>query len=268
MTDILQSIFLGIVQGASEFLPISSSAHLILIPKIFNWQDQGLAFDVALHLGTLFAVLTYFFNDWKQVIASSPLFKINKSPRLFDSLRSDPLFIIIISTIPGALSGILLEKNAESVFRNPILIAGTLFLGGLILFYADRTGKKNSNSITLKKGLVIGCAQAFAIIPGISRSGVTIAAALIMGFDRVSAARFSFLLSTPIILGAGIKELPVLMERGIDAGLISGIVFASLSGYLAIKYMISYLATRNYDLFVAYRIILAIFIFISFMNTQ
>ena len=267
MTDIFQSIFLGIVQGASEFLPISSSAHLILIPKIFNWQDQGLAFDVALHLGTLFAVLTYFFNDWKRVIASSPLFKINKEPKLFNSLRSDPFFIIIISTIPGVLSGILLEKNAESVFRNPILIAATLSLGGLILFYADRTGKKNSSSITLKKGLLIGFAQAFAIIPGISRSGITIAAALILGFDRVSAAKFSFLLSTPIILGAGMKELPVLIERGIDTGFISGIVFASLSGYLAIKYMIRYLATRNYDVFVAYRIILAIFIFVSFMNT-
>lgn len=264
MTNIIQSIALGLAQGIGEFLPISSSAHLILIPKFFGWPDQGLAFDVALHLGTLFAVLAYFLNDWKSMIAQSVLFKKKGTPKFIDSIKSDLFLIIIISTIPGAVSGVLLEKYAETIFRDPIIIAVTLSIGGLMLFYADRLGKKNLSHFTLKNGLLIGIAQAFAIIPGISRSGITIFAALALGFDRISAARFSFLLSTPIILGAGIKEIPHLIGRGTGPDVIVGAATAGISGFLAIKYMLKYLENKNYDIFVAYRLLLSAIIFIFF----
>lgn len=267
MNDLLQSIVMGIVQGASEFLPISSSGHLILIPRIFNWQDKGLAFDVALHLGTLIAVLTYFFNDWKQIIASSSLLKNIKTMRFSYPLRTDMFFILIISTIPGAISGILLENEAETVFRDPLLVAAALIIGGLVLFYSDKTGKKNASVLTLKKGFLIGIAQALAIVPGISRSGITISAALILGVNRTSSAKFSFLLSTPIILGAGIKEFPVLMKKGIDISMAMGIAFSALSGYIAIKYMIKYLSTGSYNIFVLYRVFIAILIFCMFYNS-
>lgn len=278
MTDIIQSIFLGIIQGASEFLPISSSGHLILIPKIFGWKDQGLAFDIALHWGTLFAVIAYFWKDWKDIfqkgrgilrisgLANEILRPMDPISKLRNS--NDLLLIIVFATLPGIFSGILLNDYAESYFRNPILIACTLSLGAMLLLYSDRKGIKRLkiDDMNMKTGILIGIAQAFAIIPGISRSGITITAALLLGLDRTSAARFSFLLSTPIIFGAGIKELPVLIEQGIGTDFIAGIVFAFLSGYLAIKYMIRYLNAKNYDIFVIYRIMLAIFILIYFFN--
>lgn len=263
MTDIFQSVFLGFIQGASEFLPISSSGHLILIPKIFGWADQGLAFDVALHWGTLFAVAAYFWNDWKEIIFTSVLFKKNKHD-LLNAAKPDLLAIILISTLPGAISGILLEKEAETVFREPTIIAFTLSIGALILFYCDKIGKKNITGLTFKKGLMIGIAQAFAIVPGISRSGITIATALALGFDRISAARFSFLLSTPIILGAGLKEIPKLFDNGIDFSIISGTATAGISGYIAIKYLIKYLENKSYNIFVAYRLLLAAIILLFF----
>jgi len=277
MNEIIQSIFLGTIQGASEFLPISSSGHLILIPRLLQWKDQGLAFDVALHLGTLIAVLAYFWNDWIAIIDIKRRLldikaisknKINRTLLLSNILNSkDLLLVLIISTIPGMAFGLLLNNYAESYFRNPVLIACTLFIGALLLIYSDRTGKKQASikDITIKKGIYIGAAQAIAIIPGVSRSGITITVALLLGLDRASAAKFSFLLSTPIILGAGVMELPVLLKQGISIEFISGILFASLSGYLAIKYMIGYVAAKNYDVFVAYRIILAIIIFILFI---
>lgn len=264
MNDVFQSIFLGFIQGASEFLPISSSGHLILIPKIFSWNDPGLAFDVALHLGTLLAVLAYFFSDWINIIKKSPLFKPN-SIKSISVLQSDLLSIIIISTIPAILSGILLEKYADNYFRNPMLIALTLSTGALILFYSQRAGKGNLHNISLKIAFFIGAAQALAIIPGISRSGITISAALISGLDRVSAARFSFLLSTPIIFGAGIKEAPALIQNGADAGIFTGIIASAISGYLAIKYMIGYLEYKSYDIFIAYRLLLALFLLAMFL---
>lgn len=265
MTDLIQSIILGLTQGLGEFLPISSSGHLILIPKIFGWKDPGLAFDVALHIGTLFAVLLYFWKDWIKLIKDSVLFKKDRS-NFFAAAKSDLLLIIIISTLPGAISGILLEKYAETIFRDPVLIAITLFAGGLILYIAEKYGKKSSSVFNLKKGITVGIAQAFAIIPGISRSGITISAALALGYDRISAARFSFLLSTPIILGAGIKELPKLMGSGLDAGIIAGALTSGISGYFAIKYMIKYLENKSYDIFVIYRFILAIAVLAVFFR--
>ncbi len=172
---------------------------------------------------------------------------------------SNLLFIIIIAAIPGIIAGLLLNDYAEIVFRNPLLIAAMLSVGALLLFYSDKVGAKKTGmgNITLKDGVIIGLAQALAIIPGMSRSGITIAAALLIGLNRTSAARFSFLLSAPIILGAGVKEFPNLEESGIDINIIIGAGAAALSGFAAIKYMLKYLERRSYNIFVVYRIILA-----------
>ena len=298
--EIIQSIILGIVQGITEFLPISSSGHLVLIPNIFGWEDQGLAFDVALHWGTLFAVLIYFRKDWMEILSKSYLLKSikyqvssikqnqnssnqsknplnllrrnEKTPPLIrggwggfsisniQHLKFDPLFIIIIATIPGVIAGLLLSNYAETVFRNPLIIAGTLFLGAVLLFYSDKTGAKKADfkNLSLRMGIIIGLFQMLAIVPGVSRSGITITAALLLGLKRTDAARFSFLLSTPIILGAGIKEFPSLLNSGLNINIFLGILVSAVSGYLAIKYMLKYLENRGYNIFVGYRLALAI----------
>ncbi|MCK4525070.1 MAG: undecaprenyl-diphosphate phosphatase [Candidatus Andersenbacteria bacterium] len=297
--EIIQSIILGIIQGVAEFLPISSSGHLVLIPHIFGWQDQGLAFDVALHWGTLFAVLLYFWKDWAEIFRKSYLlskFKSIKRNRWFHSpdravepiaqdgstvlsprwsqrvniqyLKKDILFIIIVATIPGIIAGLLLNNYAETVFRDPLIVAGALFVGAILLFYSDKIGAKKSGltNLSLKMGILIGLFQALAIIPGVSRSGITITIALLLGMQRISAARFSFLLSTPIILGAGIMEFPSLIESGLNINILVGVLVSAISGYLAIKYMLKYLENRSYNIFVGYRIVLAILIIILFID--
>ena len=297
--EIFQSIVLGIIQGITEFLPISSSGHLVLIPHIFGWQDQGLAFDVALHWGTLIAVLIYFRKDWVDIIGKSYLLCWLHSPNRAvepvvqngstlihprpsqegnslsqcsqrvntQYLKKDLLFIIIVATIPGVIAGLLLNNYAETVFRNPLIIAGTLFFGATFLFYSDKTGSKKLDlrDLTLKMGIMIGLFQALAIIPGISRSGITITIALLLGMRRTAAAKFSFLLSTPIILGAGIKEFPSLIESGLNINIIIGVLVSAISGYLAIKYMLKYLENRNYNIFVGYRMVLSIIIIVLFL---
>jgi undecaprenyl-diphosphatase len=274
--EILQAIVLGLIQGLGEFLPISSSGHLILLPKIFHWPDQGLSFDVALHFGTLFALLAYFHEDWKRIISSSYL--VRQSSRIFidrkreffvwKELKKDLLFMIALATVPGVIAGLFMEDYVEQYFRNPILVAFTLFGGAMLLFLADKIGKRTlaeTESLRLKEVLLIGFAQAIAIVPGISRSGITITAALLLGANRALSARFSFLLATPIILGAGLKELPKLMASGWDINLITGVLTATISGYLAIKYMLKYLEKRSYNIFVIYRMILALAVFIAFI---
>lgn len=274
--EILQAIILGLIQGLGEFLPISSSGHLVVIPKFFNWPDQGLGFDVALHIGTLIAILLYFSKDWKQILSESYLLKqtskifIDRKREFFKwkELKKDTLFIILIATIPGAIAGLFLEDYVSGYFRNPILVAFTLFGGAILLFWADKIGKKsvsNTEDLSLKNGLFVGFCQAIAIIPGISRSGITITAALLSNFDRAASARFSFLLATPIIMGAGLKELPVLIKEGIDSYIIIGILIAFISGYIAIKYMLKYIENRSYNIFVTYRMLLALAIFLLFM---
>jgi undecaprenyl-diphosphatase len=276
--EIIQSIILGFIQGVAEFLPISSSGHLILIPNLLNWRDQGLAFDVALHWGTLIAVIAYFWKDWAEIFKNSYLLKsikyqassikqIPNSKFQITKLNSDLLFIIIVATIPGVVAGFLLNSYAETVFRDPLLIAGTLFFGAVLLFYSDKAGVKKIDlkNLTLKMGIIIGLFQALAIIPGISRSGITITAALLLGLQRTDAARFSFLLSTPIILGAGIKEFPNLLSGGLDINIFLGVLVSAISGYLAIKYMLKYLENKSYNVFVGYRIILVIAIILYFL---
>jgi undecaprenyl-diphosphatase len=270
--DILQAIVLGIIQGVGEFLPISSSGHLVILPKLFGWSDQGLAFDVALHFGTLLAILIYFYDDWMRILGKSYFLQelgkifIDRKREFFDwkKMKTDLLVIIVIATIPGVLAGLFLEDYATNAFRNPMLVGFALLFGAMLLFIADKAGKKKlgEEDITLKSGLVTGLFQMLAIIPGMSRSGTTISAGLLQGLDRTAAARFSFLLATPIILGATLKELPTLMHSGWDLNLIVGVLTAFGTGYLAIKYMLRYVATQSYTVFVIYRLLLALAIFV------
>jgi len=257
---LLEAIVLGTIQGLGEFLPISSSAHLVLAPWFFGWTDPGLAFDVALHSGTLIAVLLYFGKDWAAILMTA----LRRTDRdLFGSrYPKDFLWLLVFATIPGALAGYFLENQAETVFRNPLLIAATLSIMGFILFWADRRlhSRKNLQKISWGDAMLIGMAQAFAIIPGISRAGSTITAALLLGIDRVSAARFSFLLSTPIIFGATVLKLRSFFEAGLGTPEITGIVTAALTGFLAIASLIKFVGAVSYRFFFWYRLALALVI--------
>lgn len=260
--NILQAIILGIVQGMGEFLPISSTAHLILVPWFLGWKDPGLAFDVALHLGTLIAVVSFFWQDWIDIFKLT----FQKKSIIFEKGKEDYpknlLWFLIIACVPGALFGFLFESRAETIFRNPFLIAGMLVFGGYILYWADKYAlkKKNITEVSLKDSILIGLSQAIALLPGISRSGATITAGLFVGLTRESAARFSFLLSTPIIVGAALVKVPHLFEEGITEPLIFGIVASAVSGYYAIKYLLKFVQKDSYVVFFWYRLTLAIFI--------
>jgi undecaprenyl-diphosphatase len=265
--NIFDSIILGIVQGAGEFLPISSSAHLIIVPWLLRFPDPGLSFDVALHAGTLVAVISYFYKDW-----------INIFKMAFKNFQSTPndaasnvknelynknvLYFLILATVPGALVGYFFEAYAESVFRSPLLIAFALSFVGLILYLVDKyhIHRKNLQKMTWMDSALIGLSQALAIIPGVSRSGATITAGLAAGLSREAAARFSFLLSTPIIFGAAIWKLPDLIQGGMDISLFAGMLSAAVSGYLAIKYLLKFVQKTSYAVFFWYRLALAVMI--------
>ena len=260
--DLFQAVVLGVVQGLGEFLPISSSAHLILVPWFFGWQDPGLTFDVALHFGTLIAVVAYFGKDWIVILGGAfglKTFSRQGPSRLYSR---DLLWLLVIATIPGAVAGYLLEHQAETFFRNPLLIAGALALLGLLLYLADRRlrARKDLRKISWMDAALIGLSQAFAIIPGVSRSGSTITTALFLGLDRVSAARFSFLMSTPIILGACVLKAKAFFAAGPGVPEIVGIVTAAVSGYAAIALLIKLVQTVSYKVFFMYRLALALIV--------
>ncbi|PIU78969.1 MAG: UDP-diphosphatase [Candidatus Moranbacteria bacterium CG_4_10_14_3_um_filter_44_15] len=266
---ILQSIFLGLIQGASEFLPISSSAHLILAPWLFGFSDPGLAFDVALHFGTLVAVVLYFWRDWIEIISNikyqiSNIHIKNQKENTRYEIRDTKygknlLWFLILATIPGILAGYFLESYAEKTFRSPVLIAITLSLVGLILYLVDKYHKhrREIGEIGWLDSLIIGLAQAVAIIPGVSRSGATITTGLLRGLNRQSAARFSFLLSTPIIFGAAVKQFPDFLSAGISLPIAAGIISSAVSGYLVIKYLLKFIEKAGYAMFFWYRLGLA-----------
>lgn len=273
--DLSHVIFLGLIQGLGEFLPISSSGHLIVAPWLFNFPDPGLSFDVALHFGTLIALVLYFWRDFINIISSS----LSPSPPGRGWLRSanggektgegetinyssNLLWLLVIATVPGAIFGFLLESKAETIFRNPLLIAGTLSIVGLLLYLADIYARhiRNINDIKIKDAAIIGLSQAFAIIPGVSRAGSTITTGLFLGLDRVSAARFSFLLSAPIIFGATILKLKYIFSAGLLE--IVAILTAALSGYFAISWMLKFISRVSYKVFFWYRLSLALIILI------
>lgn len=255
---IFQSIIYGLIQGITEFLPISSTAHLILIPYFFHWQDPGLSFDVFLHLGTLIAIISFFAKDWLEIFKG----------------KHKLLFLIIIACIPAAILGYLFEDKVETSLRSPLLIAGTLAIFGLIIYLVDRLMKHTQkfNNMNYWQSLLIGLGQSLALIPGVSRSGATMTAGIALGFKRKTAAKFSFLIATPIMLGATIfraKDLVALPSAEWFNGFsllaaVVGFLAALISGYLAIKYLLRYLSHGSFTPFVIYRIVLAIIIVIIY----
>jgi undecaprenyl-diphosphatase len=260
--SIIQAIVLGLVQGLGEFLPISSSAHLIIAPWLFKWKDPGLGFDVVLHLGTLAAVLYYFRNDIWLLIKGfwHSLFKSTRD--LKENIYQKLSWLLIIASVPGAIIGKLLEAKAESVFRSPLLIVVTISGFGVILLLADYLGNKTKNLDRVKwlDAILIGISQAIAVIPGVSRSGSTIAAGLSLGFKRADVARFSFLMSIPIIFGAGLVNIKHFHDGAVTAELVVGFITAAIFGFLAIKYLLKFLANNSFKIFVWYRLLFSILI--------
>ncbi|MFZ0681169.1 undecaprenyl-diphosphatase UppP [Candidatus Binatus sp.] len=251
MFSVFQAIVLGIVQGLTEFLPVSSSGHLILVPWLLKWQeDPGLAFDVVLHLGTLLALVVFYWREWLEMAMSL----VNG-----DRVRRRLFLLLIVASIPGAIIGVLLEKQAETIFRSPVLIAGTLATLGLILWAADAFGskKRKIDDLTFVDAIVIGFSQALAIIPGVSRSGATITTARFLGIERADAANFSFLMATPIIAGAGLHEAHKAFNAGLTPQLGWGFGASAVFGLIAIVWLLNYVRTNTYRPFAIYRIMLA-----------
>jgi undecaprenyl-diphosphatase len=257
----LQAFFLGILQGLTEFLPISSSAHLILLPWFFRWNNplvDSLTFDIALHAGTILAILWYFWKDWVQLLQG--FFRILVRRKVED-FQERLLVYIILSTIPAAVAGFRLEKMIEESFRNPALIVLPLSLVSFLMIYAER-GPHSSQpleKLTLKDSLIIGFAQALALLPGVSRSGITITTGLLRGYRREAATRFSFLLSTPAIAGAALLHLGRLPKEMASEWPIFAVGFASsgVVGYLAIAFLMRYLRQHTLNAFAGYRLALA-----------
>ena len=254
---LFQAIVLGVVQGLSEFLPISSSAHLTLVPWLFGWKDPGLAFDVALHLGTLIALVWFFWQEWMTLAAA--LFAIVRRGRI-ETESERRLLWVVIATIPGGIAGFLLQGYAQSVFRSPTLIGIMLVVMGLVLWAVDRAAGQQRSIAEMGwiDAVAIGVAQMFAIIPGVSRSGSTISAGRALRLSREAAAVFSFLLSLPIIAAAVIFEGRHALDAGISAPLVAGVVAAAVSGWLAISMLLKYVARHSYGVFAAYRLVVGV----------
>jgi undecaprenyl-diphosphatase len=255
---ILQAVILGLAQGLGEFLPISSSAHLVLIPWLFRWTDPGLTFDVGLHVGTLVAVVIYFWKDWWQLIIKGFTDVRSEKGRLF--------WYLVAASVPGAMGGFLLEKKAETIFRSPMLIAMMLILMGILLYWADRRSSKKIeiNHITFETSMFIGISQALAIIPGVSRSGITMTTGLLMGLTREGAARFSFLLSAPIIFGAAMVKLPGVLSNSsvITVDFTIGMAVSCITGVASIGFLLRYVQTKDFLPFAWYRFILGALVII------
>lgn len=261
---LIQAVVFGLIQGFGEFLPISSSGHLVIFPWLFNFPDSGLSFDVALHLGTLIAIILYFWKDFLEILTTTFFFSsLETGKKENKKYNKNFIWLIVIATIPGAFFGLLFEKQAETIFRNPLLIAGTLSMAGIILYLADKCAKqkRNINDLTKKDALLIGLSQAFAIIPGFSRAGITITSGLFLGLNRVSAARFSFLMSAPIIFGATVLKIGDFIHN-IDIYGVSAVIVAALSGYLAIAWLLKFIEKVSYKIFFWYRLVLALIIII------
>jgi len=247
----LHAAVLGLVQGLGEFLPISSSAHLVLVPWLFRWSYQGLEYDVALHWGTLAAVCVYFWKDWLGLIQAGLSTAESAQRRLF--------WAIVLATIPGGVAGLLLEKRIEENLHSPIIIAATLAVFGLLLGLSQRLGRQERSAadLSLRDVFLIGCAQALAVVPGVSRSGSTITAGLLLGLKREEAAKFSFLLMVPIVIGAGVMKLRHIHLAATNGPFWLGILVTTVVGLGCIRFMLSYLKERGVGVFVTYRVLLA-----------
>ncbi|MCG2822657.1 MAG: undecaprenyl-diphosphatase UppP [Desulfobulbaceae bacterium] len=264
--NIFTAAILGIIQGATEFLPISSSGHLALAHYFFGAEEASLTFDVALHLGTLLAILIYFRDDFLQM--GKAVLGLNHNGEEAKRLRG-MAFFICLATIPGVLAGLFLGDTAEQYFRHPAMVAGALAGAGLLLLLADQAGKRarDFGKITLPDALLIGIAQACAIIPGVSRSGSTITCGLALGLTRQAAVRFSFLLSAPIIFGAGVYKFPEIIAQGLlgeqSSLYLTGFLASAISGYLFISFIMQYIRARSFAIFAYYRFLLAALVVVA-----
>jgi undecaprenyl-diphosphatase len=259
MLDVLQGAVLGLIQGLTEFFPVSSSGHLILLPELFGWKDQGIAFDTIMHLGTLVALLWVLRKEVTGIVQGAFLKNSKADKRL--------VLQVIVASITGIVIGGLLGNAIESTFRGPNPVALDLALWGIVLFAADRYAAKRKDLIhetahvTWNQTLMIGFSQIAALLPGTSRSGVTMTAGLLTGLDRETAVKFSFLVSIPTIAAAGAYGVLKLLKGGVDAPgseLLVGFIVAVLAGAWAIRFLRSYVSKHNFDVFVIYRIALAL----------
>lgn len=274
----IEAIVLGLTQGLTEFLPISSSGHLIIVPWLFGWESPGVAFDAALHLGTLLAVFTYFWHDLVEMVRAVPTILRKRTALLRAGApdEDDGTFyarlglLLVIGSIPGAIAGLAFESKIDDLFhpdsnegRAIVAIAILMAVFGVVLWLADRYGRENRTlrSVRLPDTLVVGIAQALALMPGTSRSGVTLTMGLFRGFTRADAARFSFLLGIPLIAGAGLKGVADLLQAdpsGTEIGkILAGVATSAISGFITIRFLLRYLQTSTVGVFVVYRLIAA-----------
>ena len=258
--SIFKAVILGIIQGIAEFLPISSSAHLILVPYLFGWKESGLAFDVALHFGTMLAVLVVFFKDWWDLFIGAVKDVKNKEK----STNGKMFWYLVAATIPAALAGFLLDDIVENVIRNQSWIMATaLAVMGVLIYLGDKWAQKHYKKqvefkdISLKQALLVGVSQAFAVIPGFSRSGTTILAGRLMGMSKEAITKFTFLLSVPVICGAAILKVGDLV---VTKEVIIGIISSFAAGLLTIKFLLNYIKKHDFSVFAFYRVILAVIV--------
>ena len=281
---LLSAAVLGIVQGLTEFLPISSSAHLILVPWLLGWKPEGLVFDVSLHVGTAVAILAYFWRDWVR-LASEALRGI-LAGRPFDNPQRKLAWLLVVGTVPAGIVGILFEKQVEETLRSPVITVVTLAILGGVLYLGERRSRRNRSleDYSWADAIWIGLSQALALIPGVSRSGITISTAMLRDSDRSAAARFSFLLATPITVGAGMLEgwrfIKAIQASTLAvspgpanamnmnwAVLAVGVSCAAITGFLCIRYFLRYLQTRTFIPFVIYRIVLAAVVLLLYLRS-
>jgi len=262
--SILHAIILGVIQGVGEFLPISSSGHLVVIPYIFGWDYQGLNFDVALHFGTVLAIIAFFGKDWVTIIGDA----ISHHDETSSEYPKNLLWVLLAASIPAAIAGYFLKDLAEHALRNSLLVAIFLAFFGIILWLADagNLGKRKISEIGYSRGFVVGIAQAMALFPGVSRSGVTTTAGMFFSLDRRSATRFSFLLATPVMIGAFLLTLRDFQFSTINFAFIIAIATSAIVGFLSIKYLLRYLERHSFLPFVIYRLALATVIMILYFT--
>ncbi|MEB3205200.1 MAG: undecaprenyl-diphosphate phosphatase [Candidatus Sericytochromatia bacterium] len=255
--EILQAIILGVVQGLTEFLPVSSTAHLVLFPIFLGWKANGLAFDVALHIGTLVAVFGYFRNDLLAILKGG--LRSLRKPDLAGDPDQRMAWFLVVSCLPAVIAGLFFEDKVATVLRHPLVIGVAMLAFSIVLLVAERVGvrTKDLRSMGWREALMVGFAQALAIIPGASRSGVTMTAGLFGGLRREAAARFSFLLGSPIILGAAILESRHLLEDpNLSWSVVgAGILASGVSGYMCIRFLLRYLRENSTMVFIVYRLV-------------
>ena len=270
----IQALIMGLVQGLTEFIPVSSSGHLVLVPWLFGWKDpfiDSVTFTVVLHMGTFVALLVFFWRDWVTLIPAG-LATIRDR-----SFKGDPnrkmAFLLVVATIPAVLVGPIFESKFEELVREPARIALMLCVGAAVLWLADRWGSKqrDETSLSFRDSLGIGVAQVIALVPGISRSGISISAGMFLGLNREAAARFSFLMATPVIGGAGVWEARKFLTH--EAGpspelnvIVIGFFAALVSGFLAVRFMLEFLKRQPLTAFIVYRIVAAIVVFIVLLS--